>query len=126
MFNSLQIGKGLNFFEKLPDLFPGSRPRAVGKRTPRIPVSNMYSKDDRDKIVSLGKHGSKCEASNAADEGAHVAALALAEASQKGGSPQVSRTPGRRGEHFRRSPVRSGERKVLFLSLPQFVFHFIL
>ncbi|XP_020256591.1 protein ALWAYS EARLY 2-like isoform X1 [Asparagus officinalis] len=93
------------------DLFPGSRPRAVGKRTPRIPVSSMYSKADADKMVSVGTHGSKCEVNTAADEGVHVAALALAEASQKGGSPQVSRTPGRRGEHLGRSPVYSGERK---------------
>lgn len=72
----------------------------------------MYNKDDRDKIGSFSRHGSKCEASPA-DDGAHVAALALAEVSQKGGSPQVSRTPGRRGENLRRSPVRSGEGKVL-------------
>ncbi|KAJ6837548.1 protein ALWAYS EARLY 2-like isoform X2 [Iris pallida] len=89
----------------------GSRPRAVGKRTPRIPVTNMCSKDGKDKIFSPCKQAFKSELSTAADEGAHVAALALAEASQKVGSPQVSQTPGRRGDHMRLSPVRSGERK---------------
>ncbi|KAJ6832829.1 protein ALWAYS EARLY 2-like isoform X2 [Iris pallida] len=89
----------------------GSRPRAVGKRTPRIPVTNVCRKDDKDEIFSPSKQASKSELSTAADEGAHVAALALAEASQRVGSPQVSRTPGRRGDRMRLSSVRSGERK---------------
>ncbi|XP_038971852.1 protein ALWAYS EARLY 2-like isoform X5 [Phoenix dactylifera] len=93
------------------DLFPGSRPRAVGKRTPRIPVSNMYSRDDRDKILSPNKQALKSVSNTADDEGAHVAALALAEASQRGGSPQLSRTPGRRADHRRSSPAKSGEKK---------------
>ncbi|XP_038971850.1 protein ALWAYS EARLY 2-like isoform X3 [Phoenix dactylifera] len=89
----------------------GSRPRAVGKRTPRIPVSNMYSRDDRDKILSPNKQALKSVSNTADDEGAHVAALALAEASQRGGSPQLSRTPGRRADHRRSSPAKSGEKK---------------
>lgn len=100
----------------MPDLFPGSRPRAVGKRTPRIPVSNMYSRDDRDKILSPNKQALKSVSNTADDEGAHVAALALAEASQRGGSPQLSRTPGRRADHRRSSPAKSGEKKVSILS----------
>lgn len=66
----------------------GSMPRVVGKRTPRIHVSNTSK-------------------SEPGDEGAHVAALTLAEASQQVSSPQVSKTPGRRGENLRCKEVDS-------------------
>ncbi|KAL0919995.1 hypothetical protein M5K25_009092 [Dendrobium thyrsiflorum] len=92
------------------DLFAGSRPRAVGKRTPRIPVP-FFLKDDRNRIVSPCKLGLKSECNAVDDEGVHVAALALAEASQRGGSPQISRTPSRR-PHLRYSPAPSGENKI--------------
>lgn len=86
----------------------GGRPRAVGKRTPRIPVP-FFIKEDRNIIPS--KHALKSEYHAVVDEGVHVAALALAEASQRGGSPQISRTPSRR-HHLRHSPVPSGEKKI--------------
>ncbi|KAM0938052.1 putative transcription factor MYB-HB-like family [Dioscorea sansibarensis] len=92
------------------DIFAGSRPRAVGKRTPRIPVSYTYGKDDRAKFTPT-KLGVRSGVNSADDEGAHVAALALAEASQRGGSPQISRTPGRRMDHVRSSPPPSDGRK---------------
>lgn len=83
-----------------------SRPRAVGKRTPRFPV---YVKDNRADIVSPDKEAkSNLDATN--DEVAHVAALALAEASQRGGSPQLSRTPSKRAQSL--SPVQNGKRKA--------------
>ncbi|XP_072981693.1 protein ALWAYS EARLY 3-like isoform X2 [Typha angustifolia] len=88
----------------------GARPHAVGKRTPRIPVSSMYNRDDKDKIISLDKQVTP-EVNATDDEGAHVAALALAEVFQRGGSPQVSRTPGRRVDQMRSSPIKSGEKK---------------
>lgn len=88
----------------------GSRPRAVGKRTPRIPVP-FFLKEDRNMIVSPSKQGLKSECQAVDDEGVHVAALALAEASQRGGSPQISQTPSRR-RHLRYSPGPSGEKKV--------------
>ncbi|CAL9054818.1 unnamed protein product [Musa banksii] len=93
------------------DLFSGNQPRAVGKRTPRIPVSNMYSKYDKEKATCLNKQSSKSEVNAVDDEGAHVAALALAEVLQRGGSPQISRTPGSGVDHVRSSPVRSSEQK---------------
>ncbi|XP_077218287.1 protein ALWAYS EARLY 3-like isoform X2 [Tasmannia lanceolata] len=89
----------------------GSRPRAVGKRTPRIPVSYPYDKGDREKIVSLNRRSVKSEVDADDDEGAHVAALALAEASQRGGSPQVSRTPSRKTENTRHSTIQNGQMK---------------
>ncbi|OVA06495.1 SANT/Myb domain [Macleaya cordata] len=88
----------------------GSRPRAVGKRTPRFPVSYPYDKRDREKFVSPNKRGSKSDLDAHDDEVAHGAVLALAEALQRGGSPQVSHTPNRRSELIRPSPVRNSER----------------
>ncbi|XP_057998700.1 protein ALWAYS EARLY 2 isoform X2 [Hevea brasiliensis] len=85
--------------------FYGGQPRAVGKRTPRIAVSYPYKKNDSENYVSQ-KKGQKSE-NDVNDDGVHVAALALAEALQKGGSPQVSPTQCRRTEHIKSSPVRS-------------------
>lgn len=89
------------------DLFVGSRPRAVGKRTPRVPVASMYHRDDR----GVPNRQSKPDVNNGDDEGAHVAALALAEVYQRGGSPQVSHTPGRSGDCIFLSPAKSSDRK---------------
>lgn len=61
--------------------------------------------------MSPCKQGWKTECHAVDDEGVHVAALALAEASKRGGSPQISRTPSRR-RHLRYSPAPSGEKKV--------------
>ncbi|KAJ7977966.1 Protein ALWAYS EARLY 3 [Quillaja saponaria] len=88
----------------------GSQPRAVGKRTPRFPVSHSYKKDDRQNYVSPNKRGRKLEIEANDDVVAHVAALALTEASQRGGSPHVSQTTYRRAEHPKSSPIRSWER----------------
>uniref|UniRef100_A0A1D1ZCD6 Protein ALWAYS EARLY 3 n=1 Tax=Anthurium amnicola TaxID=1678845 RepID=A0A1D1ZCD6_9ARAE len=89
----------------------GSRPRAVGKRTPRFPVSYTYDREERHMFVSPYKRV-KSGGDADDDEGVHVAALALAEASQRGGSPQVSRTPSRT-ERAKSSPVQSVERKYV-------------
>ncbi|KAG2579697.1 hypothetical protein PVAP13_6NG262300 [Panicum virgatum] len=89
------------------DLFVGNRPRAVGKRTPRVPVASMYHRDDR----GAPNRQAKPDSNNGDDEGAHVAALALAEVYQSGGSPQVSQTPGRSGDHMFLSPIKSNDRK---------------
>ncbi|KAG2579696.1 hypothetical protein PVAP13_6NG262300 [Panicum virgatum] len=90
------------------DLFVGNRPRAVGKRTPRVPVASMYHRDDR----GAPNRQAKPDSNNGDDEGAHVAALALAEVYQSGGSPQVSQTPGRSGDHMFLSPIKSNDRKI--------------
>ncbi|GAV63149.1 LOW QUALITY PROTEIN: DIRP domain-containing protein [Cephalotus follicularis] len=91
----------------------GSQPRAVGKRTPRFPVSYSHNKDVRENYIPPNKKARKLEVDANDDEVAHVAALALTEASQMGGSPQVSQTPYRsRAVHRRFSPVQSGERRL--------------
>lgn len=86
----------------------GSRPRAVGKRTPRIPVSYSYEKDKGERYLSPIRQGFKLKVDAVDDAVAHEIALALAEASQRGGSPQVSRTPNRKTETP--SPVQNVER----------------
>ncbi|KAK3159984.1 hypothetical protein QOZ80_1BG0053760 [Eleusine coracana subsp. coracana] len=89
------------------DLLIGNRPRAVGKRTPRVPVASMYYRDDR----GVADRQARTVANNGDDEGAHVAALALAEVCQRGGSPQVSETPGRSGDRMFLCPVKNSDRK---------------
>ncbi|XP_026449427.1 protein ALWAYS EARLY 3-like isoform X4 [Papaver somniferum] len=80
--------------------------RAVGKRTPRYPVSH-----EREKFVTPNKRGLKSDLDAHDEEVAHGAALTLAEALQRGGSPQVSHTPKRRSEHLRPSSSRKSERR---------------
>ncbi|KAK7269336.1 hypothetical protein RIF29_22061 [Crotalaria pallida] len=75
----------------------GIQPRAVGKRTPRVPV-HYSCKNDRENYVSPNKKSLKSTVDANDDEVAHVAALALAEAAQRMGSPQVSQTPHRTSE----------------------------
>jgi hypothetical protein len=60
----------------------------------------MYHRDDK-----IANRQAKPDATNGDDEGAHVAALALAEVCQRGGSPQVSQTPGRLSDRMFLSPV---------------------
>ncbi|XP_062225369.1 protein ALWAYS EARLY 3-like isoform X3 [Phragmites australis] len=86
--------------------FGGNRPHAVGKRTPRVPVASMYHRDDR----GVANRQAKPDANNGDDEGAHGAALALAEVGQRGGSPQASQTPGRSGDCMFTSPVKTSDR----------------
>ncbi|KAK9289020.1 hypothetical protein L1049_017491 [Liquidambar formosana] len=88
----------------------GSRPPAVGKRTPRVPVSYFFDKDSGERYSLPTRQGLKLKADAYDDDVAHEIALALTEASQRGGSPQVSRTPNRKRENVMSSPVQNGER----------------
>lgn len=89
----------------------GGQPRAVGKRTPRFPVSYLHKKDNGGNYVSPIKRIRKSDNDNE-DEVAHVAALALTEAAQRVGSPQVS-TPYKRQENVSSSPAQSWERLAM-------------
>ncbi|GAY35971.1 hypothetical protein CUMW_019620 [Citrus unshiu] len=86
----------------------GSRPRAVAKRTPRVPVSYSYDKDNTEKYISPIKQGLKPRLGSIDDDVAHEIALALTEASQRGGSLLVSQTPKRK--RGKPSPVQKGSR----------------
>ncbi|KAG8369996.1 hypothetical protein BUALT_Bualt14G0071700 [Buddleja alternifolia] len=89
----------------------GTRPRPVGKRTPRFPVAFSYENINGEKYFSPTRQGLKIKANADDDEVAHEVAIALAEASQRGGSPQVSRTPSKRAESVMSSPFRHAQRK---------------
>ncbi|XP_028770851.1 protein ALWAYS EARLY 2 [Neltuma alba] len=99
--------------------FDGSQPRAVGKRTPRIPISHSHKKFNRENFVSPIKRSLKSESNANDDEVAHVAALALTEAAQRGGSPHISQTQYRRAEQ-KSSPVQSWERMQSKTARPKF------
>ncbi|KAL9450470.1 hypothetical protein AB3S75_012250 [Citrus x aurantiifolia] len=88
----------------------GNQPRAVKKRTPRFPVSYSQKKDDRDDYIPLNKKDRRSAVDANDDEVAHVAALALTEASQRGGSPQVSQSPHKKTEHGKSSPVQTWDK----------------
>lgn len=88
-----------------------SRPRAVGKRTPRVPISFSHDKNKGERYFSPIRQGMKLKVDAVDDDVAHEIALALTEASQRGGSPQVSRTPNRKAETP--SPVLNRERMVI-------------
>lgn len=85
----------------------GNKPRAVGKRTPRVPVASMYHRDDK---IGPSNRQAKPDANNGDEEGA-LAALALAEVCQRGGSPQVSQTSGKSSGQMFLSPGKSIDRK---------------
>ncbi|KAK7277936.1 hypothetical protein RJT34_22956 [Clitoria ternatea] len=102
--------------------FDGIQPRVVGKRTPRVPVSYSCRKDDTENYVSPNKRGVKSTVDANDDEVAHVVALALTKAAQRGGSPQVSQTPYRRVEQ-KFSPVQSWEGKHQMSGTARAKFH---
>lgn len=60
------------------------------------------------------------------DEVAHEIALALAEASQRGGSPQVSQTPTRRTDSALSTPARNAEKKVIIQFPPEVFFSILM
>ncbi|KAJ8539716.1 hypothetical protein K7X08_013968 [Anisodus acutangulus] len=87
----------------------GSRPRAVGKRTPRFPVSFSYENSIGEKYFSPRRRSLKLQADDTDDD--VKIALVLTEASQRGGSPQVSRTLNRWTNSAMSSPIETAERK---------------
>ncbi|KAL8486249.1 hypothetical protein ACS0TY_023092 [Phlomoides rotata] len=96
----------------------GSRPRPVGKRTPRFPVSYFYENSNGEKNASPTRHGLKLNANTNDDEVVHEIAFALAEVSQRGGSPQFLRTPSKRAENVMSSPCSDVQRKHSLPELP--------
>ncbi|XP_015573347.1 protein ALWAYS EARLY 3 isoform X2 [Ricinus communis] len=85
----------------------GGRPWAVGKRTPRVPVSFSYDKASGQKYISPIRPDLKLKADALDDDVAHEIALVLTEASQRAGSPQASQTPNGKAETP--SLTRNGE-----------------
>lgn len=90
----------------------GIRPHAVRKRTPRIPVSYSYKKDEEESYFSQNEVSLRSGLDANDDEVAHVAALTLTEASQRKGS-HASQATFRKREYMKVSPVQSRERMVV-------------
>ncbi|XP_022719393.1 protein ALWAYS EARLY 2-like isoform X2 [Durio zibethinus] len=88
----------------------GIHPRAVRKRTPRVPVSYSYRRDDTESYIPPSKRAKKSGVDDNDDE--HAAALTLTGALQKGSSPQFSQTPYKRADCRRSSSVQSYDRML--------------
>ncbi|KAL1539095.1 protein ALWAYS EARLY 3-like [Salvia divinorum] len=89
----------------------GGRPCPVGKRTPRFPVSFPSEKFIAESNVSPRRPGLKLKVNANDDEVAQEIAIALAEASHKGSSSKVSRTPSTIAECVMSSPFRYAQSK---------------
>ncbi|XP_015165279.1 protein ALWAYS EARLY 3-like [Solanum tuberosum] len=89
----------------------GSRPRAVGKRTPRFPVSFSHENPMGEKYFSPSRQSLKLQADDSDTDEDMKIALVLTEASQRGGSPQVSQTPNRWTDSAMSSPAETAGRK---------------
>ncbi|KAL7584291.1 hypothetical protein Lser_V15G44887 [Lactuca serriola] len=78
----------------------------VRKRTPRFPINHSSRRDNNNigNYLSPYKRSQRREV----DDVAHGAALALTEASQRGGSPHVSQSP----YHMKSTPLK-GRQKIL-------------
>jgi len=86
----------------------GIRPHAVRKRTPRVPISYSIGKDNGDRFFSSARQGSKQMVDT--NDVAHKVALALTEASQRGGSSKISGSPDKK---FVPSPGLKSGKKVI-------------
>ncbi|CAH9131290.1 unnamed protein product [Cuscuta epithymum] len=85
----------------------GTRPRVVGKRTPRFPVPYSY-----ENAKGLNR---SLDAND--DEVAHEIAIALAEASKRGSSPQILHTPSHQTDSALSTPTQKAEKKKSSLKM---------
>jgi len=86
----------------------GIRPHAVRKRTPRVPISYSIGKDNGEKLFLSNRQSSKQLVDT--NDVAHKIALALTEASQRGGSSKISESPDKKNMP---SPGLKSGKKVL-------------
>lgn len=93
----------------------GDQTRVVGKRTPRFPVSRSNENFKAKKYFSPSRQALKINLDAHDDEVAREIALALAEASHRGGSPQVSQTPNHGTDSALSSPAWTTESNVMTL-----------
>ncbi|XP_022937461.1 protein ALWAYS EARLY 2-like isoform X1 [Cucurbita moschata] len=94
----------------LRSLYNGSQPRVVQKRTPRVPISYSNKRNEWKNHASGNESSKKSEFHVSSDEVAHGATLALAEASQRGGTSTTS-MPCKIKENLKSSYEVSGGRK---------------
>ncbi|XP_023641610.1 protein ALWAYS EARLY 3 [Capsella rubella] len=96
----LQFRSSSGFLPSLKKRRTETLPRAVGKRTPRIPISYTLEKDTRERYLSTVKRGLSQKGDDTDDDMEHEIALALAEASQRGGSTKNSYTPNKKAKMY--------------------------
>nr|KYP58067.1 Lin-9 isogeny [Cajanus cajan] len=88
---SHSVASGDGCLSLLKNRHSGIRSHAVRKRTPRVPISYSIGKDNGDRFFSSARPGSKQMVDT--NDVTHKIALALAEASQRGGSSKISGSP---------------------------------
>ncbi|MCO5608511.1 hypothetical protein L7F22_062722 [Adiantum nelumboides] len=92
---------------KKPRTVAVNRPRAVGKRTPRVPLMHLQGITKSGKL-HLSEPMEDAEQDSFGDCDEFKVALTLASASQRAASPQISRTPACRNDRSRSLPVQNG------------------
>lgn len=103
---SHSVASGDGCLSLLKNRHSGIRSHAVRKRTPRVPISYSIGKDNGDRFFSSARPGSKQIVDT--NDVTHKIALALAEASQRGGSSKISGSP---DKNFLPSPgLKSGKK----------------
>lgn len=103
----LQFRSSSGYLPSLKKRRTETMPRAVGKRTPRIPVSYTPEKDTSERYLSPVKKSLDQKGDDTDDDMEHEIALALTEASQRGGSTKNPHTPNRNSKMF--SPDKKSE-----------------
>lgn len=87
-----------------------NRPRAVGKRTPRVPLMHLQDKKGSTKTVPM-RQGEDLELETLGHCDEVQVARTLAAASRRVASPQISRTPACRTDHSKNPYVQNGYAK---------------
>ena len=85
-----------------------NRPRAVGKRTPRVPLIHFQDKKSSEKLLIVDPMEDQEQDSFGECDEMKVALTLAASASQRVASPQISRTPLCNASQWRNSPAQNG------------------
>ncbi|KAJ1427279.1 SANT/Myb domain [Sesbania bispinosa] len=104
---SHSVASGDGCLSLLKKRHSGIKPHAVRKRTPRVPISYSIGRDNGEKFFSPARQGSKQMVDT--NDVAHKIALALTEASQRGGSSKISGSPNKKNMP---SPDLKNEKRV--------------
>ncbi|KAK8651534.1 hypothetical protein V6N13_141134 [Hibiscus sabdariffa] len=91
--------------------FNGINPHAVRRRTPRVPVSYSYRRDDIESYDPPKKRVKKSEANDNDNE--HVTAVKLTGALQRGSSPHFSQKHYNKAECRKSTPVQSYDHMLM-------------
>eukprot|EP00250_Pteridium_aquilinum_P014030 c21731_g1_i1 orf=621-4265(+) len=96
---------------KKPRTIAANRPRAVGKRTPRVPLMHLQGKAKSGKLPQVEPVEDAEQDSFGDCDEVKVALTLAASASQRAASPQISRTPACRTDRSRSMATQNGHAK---------------